>query len=258
MKHILFTTIFFISASILLAGQPNDVTAKVDYAEETAPIREKIGSWASKAKNPLKLLPVDSARAQFAIFQLGIPLHSTLAAFIYHCGGMTVDHGWIRVIGSGNTGFERGFLDWNKDRKAYRPDSTELILIADDVVGGLFGLEKRSDGDIENSLVYYYGPNSLRWETVGLSYAGFIRYCMNGDLNQFYGDFKWKGWREEISVINTNQVISCYPLLWTKEGKELKVNRKVTAINSLWNQYFPKPKKTTITKKPAPAKVVKK
>jgi hypothetical protein len=150
---------------------------------------------------------------------------------------MLADHGWIRVLGSGCPEFMRGFKDWNAGKNKPGKDGSYFLLIADDVVGGFYGLKMSKETTLDQAKVWYFGSNNLQWVNTGLNYPTFLRFCMIGDLSGFYSDFRWKGWEEEVSKFSTRHTIGCFPLLWTVEGKELKVNRKVLDVATLWNKY---------------------
>jgi hypothetical protein len=196
------------------------------------------------SKNKVEILAPDSARASVALLQLQLTTKTNLGSVIYYSGGMLVDGGWIRVLGSGSKKLSRSVPEWNAGKiSAMRNDESFYLLVADDVMGGLFAIKASSVDELDNvGQVFYYGPNSLSWQNTGLSYGGFISFCFNGNLKEFYEDFRWKGWQEEVSMIDPNSVISCYPLLWTREGLQMKANRKQLAIQSQWNLYQGKPK----------------
>ncbi|MFM2135122.1 MAG: hypothetical protein RL021_522 [Bacteroidota bacterium] len=213
----------------------------------TAPIQDantataynflKIQKWFSMAKNDVELFEADTSRARFGINQNGIDLNSTLAAFIFHYGGMKVDHGWLRVLGSGCKEFERGLAEWNRGKNEMKKDSSRYLLVADDVIGGFWALNLTPDTKLDAAIVHYRGPHDLRWTPTGMRYSDFLRFCFFGQISEYYRDFRWKTWESEIPAINEWQVISCYPLLWTREGKEIKANRKVVPIERLWELY---------------------
>ena len=46
---------------------------------------------------------------------------------------------------------------------------------------------------------------------------------------------RWKGWQQEVAKLNGNQSFSCYPFLFTEEGKDLsKTLRQPMPIQELW------------------------
>ena len=82
--------------------------------------------------------------------------------------GILIDHGWLRVLGAGgHPRFGRSLPDWNEGR------SDGFYLIADDAVGGFFALNGSALGEDFNQ-VYYFAPDSLRWEACKLGYSDFV------------------------------------------------------------------------------------
>lgn len=223
-------------------AQTATTPAWVDFSASTEEAWEDFENWKSTAKNDLVVFPPDSNRALFTLYESGIDSTSMLAAFILHTGGMLVDHGWLRVLGSGCQDFSRGFKDWNNGKNTPDKNNSRFVFIADDVVGGFFALKMAPDTRIEKAIVWFYGSNNLQWVSTGITYSSFLRFCMSGDIAGFYSDFRWKGWEAEVNHYNPRHTISCYPLLWTKEGKDLKVNRKVVDVATVWNNYHARKK----------------
>jgi len=226
----------------------------------------RIEMMVEHAKNKVEILAPDSEKASVALLQSQFTTGTNLGSVIYYSGGILVDGGWIRILGSGNKRLSRSVPEWNAGKiSAMRNSEMFYLLIADDVMGGLFAVKASSVNEVETvGQVFYFGPNSLSWQSTGLSYGGFLHFCFNGNLKEFYEDFRWKGWQEEVAVLDANSVISCYPLLWTREGLQLKANRKQVGIQSQWNLYQGKPKPGSKQKavaqrqtaKPAPSKIV--
>jgi hypothetical protein len=239
MKHTLLpiTLAMTLLCANLKAQVSMPATTAIDPAVSTDYNWKRIQRWDSMAKNDVVMFPADSARAKFSIAQSGIDPNTTLAAFVYNCGGMKVDHGWLRILGSGCAEFDRGFADWNKGKMTGTNDSANYLLIADDIIGGFWALYMTPSTKPDAATVHFRGPHDLRWTATGMRYADFLRFCFFGQLSDFYHDFRWNGWEQEIQPINERQVISCYPLLWTREGKEIKANRKVVPIQRLWEMY---------------------
>ncbi len=206
----------------------------------------KITTMVSHAKNKVEILEKDSAHANAALYQSQLSTNTMLGSLIYNSGGILVDEGWIRILGSGCKRLDRSVPEWNKGKlSAERNDQPFYLLVADDVLGGLFAIKSEHIDELETTgRVFYYGPNSLTWQSTGLSYSAFISFCFNGNLKEFYDGFRWKTWQEDLKNISCNQVVSCYPMLWTREGLQIKANRKLLAIQTQWNMYQGKQKST--------------
>lgn len=211
---------------------------------------EMVSRWVEQSKTKVTVLPRVKSMADSAILQCQISTDNVLGAIIYNTGGILIDNGWIRILGSGCKEMDRSLPQWNKGKsKINTGDSPNFVLVADDVIGGLFAINTGGIDELGLNKIFYFGPNSLKWQPIGLTYEQFVVFCMTNDLREFYSDFKWKGWENEISQLGPNQVVSAYPLLWTKDGKELKKNRKVTPIQKLWDTYASKHKELTISTK---------
>jgi hypothetical protein len=235
--------ILFLSAAYSPAHAQSKLKMLPDLVSTGNANWERILMIAGKAKNKVEILPRDSAKASVALIRSQLSTNTLLGSVIYNCGGIIVDEGWVRILGSGCGRLQRSVPDWNAGKiEAMRNEEAFFLLIADDVLGGLFAIKASSVEELESiGTVFYYGPNSLTWQSTGLSYSSFLIYCFNGDLHDFYDDFRWKGWQEDVKNIDCNSVISCYPMLWTREGLQLKANRKLLAIQSQWNMYQGKP-----------------
>ena len=55
-----------------------------------------------EAKNKIKILPKDQKRAEHELFFLQVIIRSPMGAIIYETGGILIDNGWIRILGSGS------------------------------------------------------------------------------------------------------------------------------------------------------------
>lgn len=154
-----------------------------------------------------------------------------MGALLYNTGGILVDDGWIRILGSGNRKLNRSISQWNKGKtiKEYG-DTAPYYLIADDVVGGFFAVNGEALGK-DKGYVYYLSPDRLVWEPLGISYSEFLYFCFNNDLNEFYKDLRFKNWRKNTLKLDGNKVFNFYPFLWTKEGKDInKTHRKIISV----------------------------
>ena len=92
-----------------------------------------------------------------------------MGAIAYETGGILIDHGWLRVLGSGHQKLPRSIVEWNLNR------SSGYLLVADDAVGGFFSINGGALGS-DQGLMYYWAPDTLEWESLALDtqtfYAG--------------------------------------------------------------------------------------
>ena len=196
-----------------------------------------VQSWIKGAKNRVEALPPDEARKEQVLSELQVTLRSPMGAIVDQTGGLLVDHGWLRLLGSGHPRFARALSAWNRGRPIdAQGNSGGCMLVADDVVGGFFAL---NGGAFQGRMtdVFYFAPDSLCWEPLtGMGYTEFLGWSLNSDLNKFYESFRWPGWRDEIASLNGDQALSIYPPLFTKEGKDIsRCSRKPCAVSEIYS-----------------------
>ncbi len=178
------------------------------------------------ATNQVEVLPCDTAKINEAIYKTQVTTHSLMGAVIYNTGGILVDKGWIRILGSGNKKLNRSLPDWNKGKsfKEFGERST-YVLIADDAVGGFFAVNGGEFGKDAGN-VYYLSPDRLIWEPLFLSYTEFLNFCFSGDLGLFYESLRWDHWEKDVAKLDGNKVYNFQPFLWSKEGKDINKNKR--------------------------------
>lgn len=185
-----------------------------------------VKQWIDSAKNQIEILEPDSAKAKQALYRTQVTTRSAMGAIVYNTGGILVDHGWIRILGSGCSKMQRTLPDWNKG-KAFKEfgDRPNFFLIADDAAGGFFAINYGSIGSGFDS-VYYLAPDDLEWEPLDMMYEDFIWFCFNGELENFYTGIRWKSWKQDMAGLKADEMFHIFPPLWTKEGKDIEVDMK--------------------------------
>lgn len=187
-------------------------------------VKEDINS----AKNKVEVLSTSNDKAKDALFKTQVTTRSAMGSIVYKTGGILIDNGWIRILGSGNEKLQRTLPDWNLGKSYFNiGDPQSFLLIADDVIGGFFIL---NGGDLGTDLgkIYYFSPDTLDFEPLNLNYSEFLDFCFNGNLDLFYKDYRWKNWKEDVAKLNGDQSFNFYPYLWTKEGKNIDQLSKTT------------------------------
>ena len=197
--------------------------------------------WIKDAKNLVVVLPKDSVRADSALYQTQVTTRSPMGAIVYETGGILIDHGWIRILGSGCQRLNRSLMDWNKDKSYHNVgEQLSFLLIADDVLGGFFALNAGGIAQEGIGKVFYFAPDNLKWEQTEMSYTDFLTFCFFGDIYKFYEGYRWTNWTTDIDTLDGNLGISIYPFLWSKEGQaDINTNsRKPVPMQELWDLYF--------------------
>ncbi|MBL7747456.1 MAG: DUF2625 domain-containing protein [Chitinophagaceae bacterium] len=226
--NFLLAVLIFLS---LTATSQNTMRPVDELINKTEPGWLLVQQWIDSAKNKVEVLSCDTVSAKDALYKTQVTTRSPMGAIIYSTGGLLIDHGWIRILGSGNSKLSRTVPDWNKG-KSFKEfgDRPTFLLVADDVVGGFFAVNGGQFGK-DAGKIYYLAPDNLVWEALDMTYTEFLHFCFNGDIAKFYDTLRWPNWKDEVENLNGDEVYHFYPFLWTKEGKDInKVSRKAVPI----------------------------
>ena len=101
---------------------------------------------------------------------LQVTTRSPMGATRYVCGGILIDHGRLRILGSGCKRLNRGIYDFTLGKSfAEARRMPSYLLVADDVLGGFFAINGGAfAGEAGN--VFYYAPGSGEWEDCEMGY----------------------------------------------------------------------------------------
>lgn len=196
-----------------------------------------VKEWIDLAKNKVRILPTNRSRSEKALFNTQVSTRSLMGAIVYETGGLIIDNGWLRILGSGCDEMKRSLPDWNLGKTfpiygALAP----YLLVADDAIGGFYAINGGGLGK-DTGMMYYISPDSHEWEDLQIDYAQFLLFCFETDMNEFYGALRWKGWEQEIKDLGADYAYSFYPFLWTKEGADInRVERSVLPIEEVYGQ----------------------
>jgi hypothetical protein len=163
------------------------------------------------APNPVVVLAADPRRADKELGLLQVTTRSWLGAVVHRSGGLVLDHGWLRVLGSGNDERRLASLSQVNDKIAGG------MIVAQDVLGGQFAWMPDSSG---SATIWYLAPDTLRWENCEQGYGAWLAAMIGGAMTGFYESLRWPGWAEEVGECRLDQAINVLPPLWTKEGKD--------------------------------------
>ncbi|SHH24227.1 DUF2625 family protein [Massilia sp. CF038] len=195
------------------------IDALVDKGDPALPLLQ---SWIAQAGVRCELLPPSEER-QRILLELQVTTHSLLGTAAYETGGLLVDHGWLRILGSGHPALLRNLVDWNEDRSA------SFLLVADDVIGGFFALNGGAFGDDIGS-VFYWAPDSLEWEACGFGYSSFVEWAMSGALKQFYAGHYWEGWEAEVGAVHGDKCYNFVPPLFLSTQPPSPRSRRLISV----------------------------
>lgn len=194
-----------------------------------------VQDWIEAAENHVEVLTDNRIEGEKTLLQLQITNKSTMGAIALECGGLLIDKGWLRILGSGNDKISGSLLSWNNlDGTEIEYPMEKAMIIAYDVVGGFYAINAGELGSSFKS-VFYFAPDTLEWEDTEKGYTDFILWALNGDLNLYYETFRWKGWEDDVKRLSGSQGISIFPYLWTKEGKDIeKCYKRAVPMRELW------------------------
>jgi len=179
----------------------------------------QVQEWIKDAKTRVEILQPSESAAD-ALVSLQVTTRSPMGAVILHTGGILIDDGWVRVLGSGHPRLPRSLPAWNfACGMAAAATPPPCLLVADDVLGGFFALNggKFAPGGHN---VWYFAPDTLEWEDLGRGYSEFLVWSFSGALAKFYAPFRWPDWQAEVSALPGDMGLMVYPFLST-EGPEI-------------------------------------
>ncbi|MBM0226698.1 DUF2625 family protein [Micromonospora sp. ATA51] len=180
--------------------------------ETDDPAWPEIQAAVAAAPYPVLVLAADSERADEELQRLQVTTRSWLGAVVHHTGGLVLDQGWLRVLGSGNDEHQLA------SRSQVNDNVAGGILVAQDVLGGHFAW---TDTAGSKPTIQYFAPDTLRWEDCKLGYGEWLAAMIGGAMTSFYETLRWRGWAEEVAACRFDQAIDVLPPLWTREGKDL-------------------------------------
>ena len=185
---------------------------------------DEISQTIAAAPYPVTVLPPNPERAKECLATLGVTTRSWLGGVIAHSGGLLVDHGWLRVFGSGSGELPDVLFDTD-------PAGGGLV-IALDVLGGQFAWVPAEPG--QPPTVHYFAPDDLAWQDLGRGYTDWLYSMLSGSMAQFYENLRWPGWEEEVARLTLVQGIHTFPPPSTTEGKDLAtVSRQAVPLAGL-------------------------
>jgi Protein of unknown function DUF2625 len=195
----------------------------INVDEPALPLVRK---WVAQAVRPVELLPPSPDRAE-ALLQTQITTRSPLGAIVYETGGILVDSGWLRFLGSGHHRLTRTLPGWNEGR------ADGFYLVADDAVGGFFATNGGAFGpDLKN--LYYLAPDTLNWEPLEMSFSEFLLWAFSDRLDQFYEWIRWPGWESDVTSLHGDRCFFFYPPLFTEAGHGGRGERGDVPVFESW------------------------
>src|SRR3954451_9118981 len=132
---------FILTLSTLTIFAQNKMRSVNELVNKTEPGWTLVKQWIDTAKNQVEILPCDTLKAKDALYKTQVTTRSPMGAILYATGGLLIDNGWIRILGSGNSKLNRTLPDWNKGKTLNEfGERPPYLLVADDAVGGFFAI----------------------------------------------------------------------------------------------------------------------
>lgn len=197
----------------------------IDLEEPAWPL---VQEWIAGAAVSVEVLSADPMAGDAALHATQVTTRSPMGAIAHNSAGIFIDSGWLRVLGAGHhSRFQRTLAEWNEGK------SKGLYLVADDAVGGFFAINRGGLGeDLGN--IYYYAPDTLRWENCEFGYSQFLVWAMSDMLAQFYASLRWSDWQAEARQLSGDQSINIVPFLWVKGPPIDERSRRAISVAEQW------------------------
>lgn len=190
---------------------------------------DDVAGAIARAPYPVRLLPSEPSHGDVVLARLGVTTKSWLGAVVANTGGLSIDHGWLRVLGAGGAGLP--------DVATAADPQTGRLIVAYDVLGGQFAWMPAAPG--APPTVHYFGADTLDWQDLDRGYAEWLDAMLSGALTRFYATMRWPGWEVEVSALAPDQGISVYPPPWSAEGQDLSAaSRRAVPLLQIaaWHQ----------------------
>lgn len=204
-----------------------------ELIESKEPAWPQVKRWLSLAKNPVELLETSGRRGAEVLTALQVTTRSPMGAIAFEAGGLLVDHGWLRVLGSGGMRMEGDLARWNGlgDRPLIEAFDG-ATLVGHDVLGGFFALDGGALGAGKGG-AFYLAPDTLEWAELGSGYSGWVQWALSGDLKKFYAEFRWPGWEAEVKALSPDRGYAFEPPLFAEAESLAARARKEVAMPDL-------------------------
>ena len=167
-----------------------------------------------------RILAIDRADGERCLHRLQVTLRSTLGALAFHTAGVTVDGGWLRLLGGGGHGLP-SLADVNAiGDPAPNSSVPGLLLVAFDVLGGRFAVNGGALS-ADAGEVCYWAPDTLEWQGLEVGHTDFVHWSQTDRLDDFYADLRWDGWETEVAAVPLSHGLSMWPPLCAQESRPI-------------------------------------
>jgi hypothetical protein len=153
---------------------------------------------------------------------------SFLGASAYHLGGLLIDSGWLRVLGCGHAECAWSITAATREVGLDQGNSPPHgLVVAVDVLGGLFAINGGFLTDVPLGHIAYFGPDTLLWADLGSGHTAWLHAMLDTPYRtDFYADIRWNGWENQVASLPANHGLSIYPPLYTRESRPIEATRR--------------------------------
>lgn len=151
------------------------------------------------------------------LHSLQVTTRSVLGAMALHCGGLLIDHGWVRLFGAGHAGLPS--LAAVNALPAPDGSSPPTLIVGEDVLGGRFAV---NGGGLSGAAgeVNLWAPDTLAWVPLGVGHGDFVLWMIEGGGSALYESLRWPGWEVEVAAVPLHHGLMLYPPPCTVEGQD--------------------------------------
>ena len=157
-----------------------------------------------------------STDRRILLASLNLSERSTLGALVANCGGIVIDHGWLRMFAGGCTAMP-SLPDANLE--GGNPSGDHLV-VAYDILGGRFAINGSGDRAARGE-VCYLAPDTLEWFNLELGHTEFVHWALGDNVEQFYRNLRWPGWEHEVADLAFDQGLATYPPPFASQGIDI-------------------------------------
>lgn len=162
------------------------------------------------SERKIEIIENENPRAPMILHWAKIKERTDLGVVISNCEQIIVDD-WVHVLGSGKGA--NGQTVFMLSSLADEDFMKHSLVVATDILGGLFAICMNEMDDAYGD-IFYLQPECLEWENSGMNYSEFLVWLAHDDLDAFYQDVRWEGWRDAASHINVDSALKFTPEIW--------------------------------------------
>ncbi|WP_412542627.1 DUF2625 family protein [Longispora sp. K20-0274] len=184
---------------------------------------EQLRAELASSHVSIRIIEAEVSEGGECLRRLQVSTQSRLGSVARYSAGIVVESGWLKVLGAGSSvsGLP-GIIEMNGLGIAGAPP-VPALLVGFDVLGGRFELNGPDSMSIGRpgriGDVCYFAPDTLEWESLDFGYGAWLSWIAAGRTPDFYQDFRWSGWREEIESLGADLCLSFYPYLFSAEAQ---------------------------------------